>query len=197
MTTADELLDRIDACPDDDPAQAAQWLRTLEPSALGAARRASLAFLINHVLGEKLAQWPEALLRQESLLALEPGSPVLLRQAAAAALSAGEAARAAALVDALAAATQSDPRQAAQLVELAATLFALPSLDARAAGERSLSALRVLDEAMWRSAGPLDTAAATACNNIASGFVERPAADLAQATLRAALARGNAGRGLR
>jgi hypothetical protein len=186
MTTAADTLARIDACHDDHPDEAATLLRTLDIAALPAERHASLAYLFNHVLGEKLARWSDAHERQEALLAVTGDAPAPLRQAAVAARLAGQAARAASLSDALARAAQVDARQATQLVELSAVMFSAPSLDARRAGELALQALRSLDD--WCEASALDAAAAAACNNLASGFIERPPSDLAQASLRAALA---------
>jgi hypothetical protein len=186
---AGALLDRIDACHDEDPAAAAALLRTLDIVALPEARRPSLAFLLNHVLGEKLSLWADAHERQQALLSLAEPTPVLLRQAAVAARQAGDAAEARSLTVALANASQADAVQAEQLVALAAASFAAPALPASAAGELSLRALQALESAAWSQPGPLDAAAAGACNNLASGLSERSAADLAHATVRAALDR--------
>jgi hypothetical protein len=185
-THTEAMLERIDACHDERPDEAAALLAALDPAALPAERHPRLAYLLNHVLGEKLGRWAEAQQRQQALLDVATASPVLLRQAAVAAQLANDAPRAQALGAAFAGATQADAAQAAQLIALSAAMFSVPSLDARTAGELALQAL---DGAFWQTAGPLDAAAAAACNNIATNFIERPVADLAQASLRAALAR--------
>ena len=188
-THAEAMLERIDACHDERPDEAAALLTALDVAALPAERHPRLAYLLNHVLGERLGRWAEAQQRQQTLLDVATASPVLLRQAAVAAQLANDAPRAQALRAAFAGATQADAAQVAQLIELSAAMFSVASLDARTAGELALQALGPLDGASWQTAGPLDAAAATACNNIASSFIERPMADLAQASLRAALAR--------
>ena len=58
--TPEEALDEADACHDDDPPRAADLLRQLDPAALPPGRLPGLALLLNHVLGEKFAAWPEA-----------------------------------------------------------------------------------------------------------------------------------------
>jgi len=188
-TTAEAMLERIEACHDDAPDEAATLLAALDAAALPAERHPRLAYLINHVLGEKLGRWPQAHRQQQAMLAASADEPALLRQAAVAALLADDTLCAEALCVAFAAASGADATQAAQLVALSAAMFSLPSLDARAAGELALQALGPLQDRAWEAAGPLDAAAAAACNNIASGFVERPATDLAQASLAAALKR--------
>ena len=51
------LFDEADACHDADPGRAAELLRRIDPAALPAERLPGLAFLLNHVLGEKLGAW--------------------------------------------------------------------------------------------------------------------------------------------
>lgn len=188
---ASSLLDRIDAIHDDEPAQAAELLRALDIAALPQARHANLAFLFNHVLGEKLSQWSEANARQQALLALGASTPVLLRQAAVAAREAGDAPRAEALIASLADSAQADPAQAVQIVALACAMFEVPGLPATAAAQRALTAFGALDAApAWSQATPFDAAAAAACNNIASDLMERAAHELALAPVRAAIAQG-------
>jgi hypothetical protein len=148
------------------------------------------AFLLNHVLGEKLGAWPEAHAMFGPLLH-SAGTPVpqaLWRQAAAAALLAGDAAQAPRLRDGLAAAAGVAQDQAQDVVVLTATAFRLSTLPWAAAVDAAAAALRGLSAAAWQAAGPLDAAVAVCTNNIASAMLERPAADLAHETLRATLA---------
>ncbi len=194
---ASESLAAANACHDDDPARGASLLRGLDATALPADERPLLAFLLNHVLGEKLGAWAEADARQTALLQLarDGGAAppaVLLRQAAVAAQLGGAGdgpARLDRLVAALAEAAGAPAAQARDVVQLAAVAFSLPGLDAAAAGSLALSALAPLASDAWQQPGGLDTAAAAQCNNIASDLAERPLADLADSTLRVGLAR--------
>ena len=94
--TPEALLDEADACHDDDPPRAAAVLRQLDLAALPPGRLPGVAFLLNHVLGEKLGAWPEAHKLFDALLRAsgDPPPPALFRQAAAAARLAGEIGRA-------------------------------------------------------------------------------------------------------
>jgi hypothetical protein len=91
MSTDIERLDETHACHDAEPARGAQLLRQIDPGQLPVERRPSYAFLINHVLGEKLSVWDEALAKQQQLIAIASPTPalVLWRQLGAAALAVG------------------------------------------------------------------------------------------------------------
>lgn len=80
-------LDEIDRIHDDDPAEAARRLRELDASALPAQRLGALAFLVNHVLGEKLGAWREAAERSAALAARDDAPVAVLRHWAAAAVA--------------------------------------------------------------------------------------------------------------
>ena len=185
------MLDEADACHDDDPAAAAGLLRALDAAALPPERWPGLAFLFNHVLGEKLMAWPEAHAKQQSLLALAGATPpaALLRQAAVAAALAGDTPAAEGLCAGLAASTGAPLQQARDVVTLTATMYRAPSLPAQEAAEDVLNALLSVQGEPWQSANALDTAAAACLNNIASALLERPRADLQHGALRAALDR--------
>ena len=89
--TATTLLDEVQSCHDDDPTRAAGLLRRIAPSDLAPERWPGYAFLLNHVLGEKLGAWPEAHAMFDPLLQVAgtQAPQALWRQAAAAALLAG------------------------------------------------------------------------------------------------------------
>lgn len=184
-------LDVAQACHDDEPERAAALLRGLDPAQLPADRLPGLAFLLNHVLGEKCGAWGEAHERQVNLLYAAGDKPavVLWRQAAAAAQAAGEPAEARRLCVSLADAAGA-PLQAAQdVVALTVAIYRVPRMPPGAAAECTREALVALrDDALtWQIANPLDTAVASCMNNIASGLVERPQEELAHPPLRAAL----------
>jgi len=79
-------LDEAHACHDAEPARGAQLLRQIDPGQLPVERRSSYAFLINHVLREKLSAWNKAPAKQQQLNSSPSRLP---RQLGAAALAAG------------------------------------------------------------------------------------------------------------
>jgi len=188
---ASESLNAANDCHDDDPARGAALLRGIDAAALAASEWPLYAFLLNHVLIEKLGLPAEANERQHRLLAVagETPAPVLLRQAAVAALLAGDSVAELAHAAEFAAATGVSTARAVELVQLAAAALRVPGAAAPTAGRLALDALAPLAAAHWQQTSALDTAAAAQCNNIASALAERPLADLADATLREALAR--------
>ncbi len=190
---AQALLDEANDCHDDDPARGAALLRQIDATALTGASWPLLGFLINHVFGERLGDWAEAHARQGALannLAGADGAPpaVMHRHAAVAARLAGDTATEATQTAALAAATGAAAAQAAELVALAAASLQVGALPAGEAGRCAMAALAPLDAAHWQSAGSLDVAAASQCNNLGNTLVDRPLADLADPALREALA---------
>jgi pyrroline-5-carboxylate reductase len=182
MSTATEQLDHIDRIHDDDPAQAAQLLRTLDAAAVPDDRLRLLAFLANHVLGEKLGQWADALERIAPLAA-RPGAPLpVLRQHAVAAQLAGNAAAATQTIATLAARAESDLDTAALLVRACALEFVTPLRPA------DLAALAA--RAVGVASGPFDAAFGTAFNNTTNRlYYDTRAIPLAPA-VRQALQRG-------
>lgn len=181
------LLDTANDCHDDDPPRAAGLLRRIDPAALPADRLPVLAFLLNHVLGEKFGAWEEAHTRFGPLLraAGEQPLPVLWRQAAAAAGLAGDIAAAAEAIAALAQATGAGAEQAGDVVALTQAMFRVPALAAPEAARVAAAAVASLAAPRWQAqATPLDVAAGACTNNIASSMIERPATDLADPALR-------------
>ncbi|HRP28641.1 MAG TPA: hypothetical protein PLG77_09465 [Burkholderiaceae bacterium] len=184
-------LDEANACHDADPQRAALLLRALDPAQLPVDRLPGLAFLLNHVLGEKLGAWRDAHARHAALLDAAGDAPaaVLWRQAAAAAQATGAADDARRLTAALADAAGAAPAAALEVVALTVAMYRVPGLGhAEAAGcvREALDALRD-DGAALRESGPLDAAVAACINNIASDLVERPADAFTHAPLRDAM----------
>jgi hypothetical protein len=186
----DALLAQADAVHDTEPANALEMLRHVDAASLSTSRLPRLAFLLNHVLGEKFELWAEAFSGQRAVIAAAgPSTPaVLLRQAAVAAQIAGERAQAHAWVDALAADARAPVATAQALVNLAAAGFAAGRQDAETAGRLALRALAPLAALHAAPGTALDTAFAAVANNIASDLLDRPLDDLAQPDLRTALA---------
>jgi hypothetical protein len=184
-------LDAAQACHDDEPERAAALLRGLDPAQLPIDRLPGLAFLLNHVLGEKCGAWGEAHERQAALLRAAGDKPAagLWRQAAAAARAAGEPAEAQRLCAALADATGAAPQAAQDVVALTVAMYRVPRLPPAAAAACTRAALGALhdDAPIWQDPNPLDAAVAACTNNIASSLVERPGQDLAHPLLRVVL----------
>lgn len=177
------LLDEAEACHDDEPERAAALLRRIAPGTLATERLPGLAFLLNHVLGEKLGAWAEAWSMFTPLLdAAGPRPlPVLHRQAAAAAGLAGDAAAAQRHTEALAGATGASAELARDVIALTQAMYRAPGRPAPEAAQIVAAALAPLREARWSAgATPLDAAAAACMNNVASGLIERPAVQLTQ-----------------
>lgn len=189
---ATELLRTADACHDEDPPRGAELLRQIDADALNPGQRPLFAFLLNHVLGEKLGLHAEAWTRMRAVLAAsgDEAALPLLRHAGVAARQAGDQAAEQGLVARLAAVTQVDTPRAAELIVLAAAGFEIPRLPGEAAARVALAALAPLERhTAWREASGLDGAAAAMTNNIASDLAERPVAELALPPLREAMAR--------
>ena len=180
-------LDEANRIHDDTPEPALALLRRIAPASLPLARRTRFAYLMNHVAGEKLGRWDEALAAHQAVVDATGSAmtATLWRQAAAAAHLAGDAARAARWCDALATASAAPPGQVQALVVLAVAEFTVPMQDAATAGRQALDALRPL--AAKAPAAGLDTSLAAVANNVANHFVERPLDDLRQPELRSAL----------
>lgn len=191
MSKATELLQAADRCHDDDPAQGASLLRQIDPDALNPGQRPLYAFLVNHVLSEKLGQFAEAWLRQQAVLSAcrdEATLPVL-RHAGVAARLAGDHTGEAHIAARLGGLAHVDHARAAELLVLAAAGFEMPRADGESAARIALAAMAPLArDAAWHAAGGLDAAAAVATNGIASDLVERPVADLQLPSVRDAMA---------
>ena len=189
-STAIARLDEANACHDDDPDRAAALLRNLDPAQLPAQRLPGLAFLLNHVLGEKLDAWNEAHAQHAAVLNAAGAAPVavLWRQAAAAAQAAGEAGEAQRLAAPLADAVGVSPQMALDVVGLTVAMYRVPRLTHQAAADCTQQALSVLRaDAAWQQPGAFDATVAACANNIASNLVERSQDELRYAPLRIAL----------
>ena len=187
---ADRLLEQADAVHDDEPARALQMLRHVAAANLPPARLERLAFLLNHVLGEKFELWAQACAAQRTVIEASGASPTptLLRQAAIAAQIAGDAHHARAWTLELATRSEAPLAKARALVTLGAVAFAATGQDAETAGRLTLQALQPL-AALHASPGcGLDAAFGAVANDLAGALLERPLADLEQADLRTALA---------
>ena len=192
MTTDLERLDEADACHDDDPSRAAALVRQIDVAQLPPERWPSYAFLLNHVLGEKLSAWHEALAGQEKVIAAAQPTPslVLWRQLGSAARVVEAAEPLARAVSGLVAASGAPAPRAHELLALGAAMSLAPSQTATDAGQTALRALAPVMYSTWPTGTALDAQAAACTNNLASGLLERDDADLRNGAVRAALACG-------
>lgn len=181
--SAQHTLADIDRYHDAEPERAAAALRALDATALDETAQRSYAFLVNHVLGEKLGQWAEAALRLAPLSRVGAPLPVL-RQCAVAARQGGDAAQADAAVALLAVQAGADPAAARLVVEVAALGFT-PLSAAHAA-----PLMRLAAQAAALPAGPLDAAFAASFNNVTTGLYYATREAPLSATLRGGLRRG-------
>ena len=190
MTTDTERLDEANACHDDDPARGAELLLAIDAAQLPPERWPTYAFLLNHVFGEKLGRWDDALVHLRHLLSLAQPAPalVLWRQAATAARLAGPKALADELALAFAQASGAPPERCDELLQLCAAMYQAPGLEVAQAGELTLAALAPLAQPPWHAPNPLDASVAACANNLASGLLDRPATELRATNARAALA---------
>ncbi|KNZ34224.1 MAG: hypothetical protein AD742_02215 [Methylibium sp. NZG] len=184
-----ERLDEADACHDDDPTRSADLLRTIDPAQLPPHRWPGLAYLLNHVLGEKLNRWDEALHLQQRLISAAQPEPalVLWRQVGTAALLAGDTPRADEYTAALAHASGAPAARCADLLQLNAATFRVPGLHTGPAADVALAALAPLAQPGWQADSPLDASVAACANNLANALLEQPVAALRQGPARAAL----------
>jgi hypothetical protein len=189
MTKETARLAEANACHDDDVPRGAELLRSIDPEALVAGEAPTYAFLINHVLGEKLGCWDEALTRQHCMLERPEPTPVLWRQFGAAAYAAGDAPALRQAALAYATANQVDLARANDVLRLSGVVYQVPASLAAEAATRTLAAIAPMTEVAWQSASSLDGAVAACLNNLASGLQDRPLSDLRHDALRTAMVR--------
>ncbi|MDH5540955.1 MAG: hypothetical protein OEY03_16245 [Rhizobacter sp.] len=185
-----DRLDEAELCHDEEPERAAALLRDIDVAQLPPERWPGHAFLLNHVLGEKLQRWSEALQRQRALLRQAQPAPsaALWRQGATAALLAGDAELERVMTESLAEAAGASLPRAHELVRLCAAMYRATGEAGATAAAGLRAALAPLHSNDWQADTPLDAAVAACTNNIANGLLERPVADLRLAALRSALA---------
>ena len=182
--TTQETLDELNRIHDDDPERAAAGLLTLDPVGLDDGGLRTYAFLVNHVLGEKLGRWPEALDRLAPLAQGDNRPLPVLRQCGVAAQLAGDAARTEAVIARLAAQAGADATVARALVTLAALGFMpLTAADAPVLGAAAA-------QACTAAPGPLDASFAATFNNVTTALYYATREAPLTASLRGALRRG-------
>ena len=186
---SDALLAQADLIHDDEPLRALELLRGLDAATVSVDRLPRLAFLLDHVLGEKFDLWAEALAGQRALVARAGvhATPALFRQAAVAARIAGDTTLARAWTQALAASSDTPWVKAGALVTLGAVMFSIGRQGAESAGRLTLQALQPLAALHAMPGQGLDAAFGAVTNNIATDLLERPLEQLAQPDLRTAL----------
>ena len=185
----DALLAQIDAIHDDEPQRALQMLLSLDGSTVSVGKLPRLAFLLDHVLGEKFDLWSEALAAQRTVVAHAGvhAGPAIFRQAAVAAQMAGDTHQARGWTQALAASSDTPVAKARALVTLGAVMYSVSRQGAESAGRLTLQALQPLAALHAMPGSGLDAAFGAVVTNIASDLLERPLTELSQPDLRTAL----------
>jgi hypothetical protein len=166
VQTDGTMLDEIDRLHDDAPERAAAMLREFDPAALPVPRLGQLAFLYNHVLGEKLGQWNEAAERIAVLAARTDAPPGVWRQLFAAQTLRGDALGAAAARIGLARATGAQDSDANTAGELTVLAY-VPDPLAHAADVLALARAADIDRET-----PLDAALGACFNNVTARLLE-------------------------
>lgn len=192
MGTDTDFLTEANRCHDAEPARGAALLRQIDPARLPAERLPNYAFLLNHVLGEKLAAWGEALTRQQQVIALAPPAAALAlwRQLGAAALVTHSPQPLAQAVQALVTNSGAGHERAHELLGLAAAMFLVPAQPVAQAAQTALHALGpVTHLSSWPTESALDAQAAACLNGLANGLLEHAEHELQNDALGAALAR--------
>jgi len=160
------MLDEIDRLHDEAPARAAELLREFEASGLPVPRLGQLAFLFNHVLGEKLGLWNEAAERIAALATRTDAPPGVWRQLFAAQTLRGDALGAAAARVGLARATGADDTDANTAGELTVLAY-VPDPLAHAADVLALARAANVEQET-----PLDAALGACFNNVTARLLE-------------------------
>jgi hypothetical protein len=166
VQTDGTMLDEIDRIHDAAPERAAQLLREFDSTGLPVPRLGQLAFLFNHVLGEKLGQWNEAAERVSALAARAEAPPGVWRQLFAAQTLRGDALGAAAARIGLARTTGARDSEANIAGELTVLAY-VPDPLAHAADVLALAKAANIDQET-----PLDGALAASFNNVTGRLLD-------------------------
>lgn len=166
MQTDGTMLDEIDRVHESTPERAAQLLREFDATGLPVPRLGQLAFLFNHVLGEKLSAWNEAAERIATLATRPDAPPGVWRQLFAAQTLRGDALGAAAARVGLARATGAHDTDANTAGELTALAYVADPL-AHAADVLALAKAANIDQET-----PLDAALGACFNNVTARLLE-------------------------
>ena len=166
MQTDGTMIDEIDRIHDEAPDRAAQLLREFDATSLPAPRLGQLAFLFNHVLGEKLGFWNEAAERIAALATRTDAPPGVWRQLFAAQTLRGDALGAAAARVGLARATGAQDSDANTAGELTVLAYVADPL-AHAADVLALAKAANIEQET-----PLDAALAACFNNVTGRLLD-------------------------
>jgi len=166
VQTDGTMLDEIDRVHDDAPDRAAQMLRVFDATSLPIPRLGQLAFLFNHVLGEKLGLWNEAAERIAVLATRTDAPPGVWRQLFAAQTLRGDALGAAAARIGLARTTGAQDSDANTAGELTVLAY-VPDPLAHAADVLALAKAANIDQET-----PLDAALGACFNNVTGRLLE-------------------------
>ena len=188
-TSSAPTFESVLADHDRDPQAAAAALRTLaHDGEVPATEHRRFAWLVNHVMGEKLSQWSAA---ADTLERVAPttAEPACVVQWAVASLLAGRAVRALSLLPRIAALGECSPAVAQAAVLLAVLQYASPEVPVQERTQAFNGLLATVQAAPDRL-GRLSTLVAGSLNNITSRLMDDQGADAADPAYRQALTDG-------
>ncbi len=187
MTVASTIAELV-RTHDEDPHAAARTLQSLAQSTIADDDLQKYTWLVNHVVGEKLGDWPLALSLQRKVGA-DRAHRASLRNMAIAASMAGDALAALVGEARFAEVAAVSPAHAAMSVRLGVLQYAVSN----AACEQAAVALNhcVRDIATWPNIGQLAEQIAAALNNIVSALLDKTDADTDSPAVQAALRDGS------
>ncbi|MQR01385.1 hypothetical protein [Glaciimonas soli] len=183
-----QLIDRLMQNHDDHPLEAAAALRSLNADDVLAEDIPRVAFLVNHVIGEKELKWNEAFILQQRF-GRENRTPKVVRDIAVAATLSGnllEAWTAESILRTDASATFS---QASVAIRLGILQYIAPTSNANHISTELQVCLGEIQS--WHDAGRLVGLMAGALNNVISYLMDNPGTADSDTTYRQAIAEGS------
>jgi hypothetical protein len=182
-------FDQLYADHDKDPKATAEALRRMaDDKAVEPQNLRRFAWLVNHLMGEKLEQWDKAASTLEKVVADCSEAPCLSQLAVAATLS-GKPVRALALLPRIAQLAEAPVAAANAAVQLGILQFAKPSDTLGTQVQAFIGVLAVL-EPLVGQLGKLATPIAGHLNNVTSRLMDNEGADVRDPQYREALMRG-------
>jgi len=187
VAPASTLADLV-ANHDENPEAASKALQSLAQSTIADDDLQKFTWLVNHVIGEKLADWPGASSLQQKVGAGR-AHRASLRNMAIAASMAGDAIAAIAAEARFAEVAAVPPAHAAMSVRLGILQYATPNAPAEQAAVALNHCVREL--AAWPKLGALADQFAVSLNNTVSALLDKTDADTGSPAIQLALREGS------
>ncbi len=186
--TSKQLIDRLMQNHDDHPLEAAAALRGLNADDVSVEDIPRVAFLVNHVIGEKELQWDEAFILQQRF-GRENRTPKVVRDKAVAATLSGNLLEAWAAESILRSDASATFSQASVAIRLGILQYIAPTSGAIYISTELQVCL--VEIKSWHDAGQLAGLMAGALNNIISFLMDNPGTAAADTIYRQAITEGS------